>query len=70
MALAGAGLIMTNLDRYRGELYTDRKREWRWRLLARRNGKIVATSGEGYRRRVDCLRMFVKLFPFVALKES
>lgn len=28
---------------------------WRWRLRAS-NGKIVATSGEGYRRRADCVR--------------
>lgn len=28
---------------------------WRWRLRAS-NGKIVATSGESYRRRADCIR--------------
>lgn len=31
-------------------LYRDRKKEWRWRLKAR-NGRVIATSGEGYKRR-------------------
>lgn len=37
-------------DRF--ELFKDAAGEWRWRLRAG-NGKIVATSGEGYRRRDD-----------------
>ena len=28
-------------------IYKDRKKEYRWRLVAR-NGKIIADSGEGY----------------------
>ncbi|WP_224329015.1 MULTISPECIES: DUF1508 domain-containing protein [Stenotrophomonas] len=28
--------------------------DWRWRLRAD-NGRIIATSGEGYRNRDDCL---------------
>lgn len=28
-------------------------RDWRWRLRAR-NGRIIATSGEGYRNKADC----------------
>jgi uncharacterized protein YegP (UPF0339 family) len=28
--------------------------EWRWRLVAG-NGRIIATSGEGYQHRQDCL---------------
>jgi uncharacterized protein YegP (UPF0339 family) len=32
------------------ELYRDRKKEWRWRLVSS-NGNIVADSSEGYRRR-------------------
>ena len=32
------------------ELYRDGRREWRWRLRAS-NGRILADSGEGYRRR-------------------
>ena len=36
----------------KASIYQDKKREWRWRIKAR-NGRIVADSGEGYRRRVD-----------------
>ena len=36
------------------EVYKSRD-QWRWRLRAR-NGKIVATSGEAYRRRADTLK--------------
>ena len=37
------------------EIYRDAKREWRWRLRAS-NGRIVADSGEGYRRKSSMLR--------------
>lgn len=37
------------------EIYRDAKREWRWRLRAS-NGRIVADSGEGYRRKASMLR--------------
>jgi len=37
------------------ELYRDKRREWRWRLRAS-NGRILADSGEGYRRRASMLR--------------
>jgi len=37
------------------QLYRSRfKREWRWRFKAA-NHRIVATSGEGYKNRQDCL---------------
>lgn len=39
------------------QYYQDRKKEWRWRLEAR-NGRIVADCGEGYKRRIDCMRGF------------
>lgn len=35
------------------ELYRDASGEWRWRLRAK-NGKILADSGEGYKRRPAC----------------
>jgi uncharacterized protein YegP (UPF0339 family) len=35
------------------ELYKDNKKEFRWRLKAS-NGKIIATSGEGYVAKADC----------------
>jgi len=36
------------------QLYRDRARQWRWRVVAR-NGRLVADCGEGYRRRADAL---------------
>jgi uncharacterized protein YegP (UPF0339 family) len=36
------------------------KREWRWRLRAA-NGRIIATSGEGYRNKQDCLDIVEKI---------
>lgn len=43
-------------------LYRDRSvgRTWRWRLVSR-NGRVVADSGEGYRRRYDATRMIGRL---------
>jgi len=34
------------------QIYRDVRREWRWRLRAS-NGRILADSGEGYRRRAS-----------------
>ena len=34
------------------QIYRDVRREWRWRLQAS-NGRILADSGEGYRRRAS-----------------
>lgn len=36
-------------------VFPDAKGEWRWHLRAR-NGRIVACSGEGYKRQRDCVR--------------
>lgn len=36
------------------EVYTDKSGQYRWRLKAA-NGQIIATSGEGYVRKADCL---------------
>lgn len=44
----------------RCKLFKDKRGEWRWTLCAR-NGRKVATSGEGYKRRADCLKMYQKL---------
>lgn len=38
------------------DYYQDRKKEWRWRLIAS-NGRIVAESGEGYKHKGSCTRM-------------
>lgn len=42
-------------------LYRDVPGKWRWRLW-NRNGKIMADSGQGYVRRIDCLRAAHHLF--------
>lgn len=46
---------------YRLTIYRDRQKEYRWRLTAA-NGRKVANSGEGYRRKIDCVRIATKLF--------
>jgi uncharacterized protein len=40
---------------YTIELYQDAVGQWRWRMQAA-NGRIVADSGEGYRRRDAALK--------------
>jgi uncharacterized protein YegP (UPF0339 family) len=35
-------------------VFKDAKQEWRWRYYAP-NNKIIASSGEGYKNRGDCL---------------
>ena len=37
--------------------YKDRKREWRWKFIAR-NGKQICKSSEGYKRFIDCETSF------------
>ncbi len=36
--------------------YKDKRGEWRWR--ATRKGRIIATSGEGYKRRATMMKTF------------
>jgi uncharacterized protein YegP (UPF0339 family) len=36
------------------QVYRDKKGEWRWRLV--RKGRILADSGEGYKRQGTMLR--------------
>lgn len=36
------------------ELYRDADGDWRWRLKAG-NGRVVASSGEGYQKKFDAL---------------
>ncbi len=38
-----------------------RSQRWRWRLIETRSGRIVATSGEGYRDRAECVRMAMRV---------
>ena len=39
----------------RAEVYEDKAGQYRWRIRAA-NGRVVADSGEGYRRREDAER--------------
>ncbi len=41
-------------------LFRDSKGEWRWKLLSR-NGREIACSGEGYKRKTQCTRMISKI---------
>ena len=43
------------------QFYRDRNRNHRWRVRAG-NGRIIATSGEGYERIRDCKRGLDRLF--------
>ena len=36
------------------QVFKDKKGEWRWRLRAN-NNEIIATAGEGYVNRSDCI---------------
>ena len=42
------------------EIYRDKKGEWRWRLVAR-NRRIVADSGESYKRKGKAVNMIRKM---------
>jgi uncharacterized protein YegP (UPF0339 family) len=42
------------------EMYVDKKGEWRWRFVAR-NGRIIADSGEGYKRYSGARKNFLSL---------
>lgn len=37
------------------EYYKDKKKEWRWRVVAR-NGNILADSGEGYKNKSGAVK--------------
>lgn len=40
-------------SRLKFEIYQDAGSEYRWRLKAA-NGRVIATSGEGYQAKADC----------------
>lgn len=42
------------------EYYRDKKFEWRWRLR-HRNGRIMADSGEGYKRKYGAVRAWARI---------
>jgi uncharacterized protein YegP (UPF0339 family) len=62
LVLAAAERIVSELSRIAFEeklgmtyqIFRDAHGEWRWRLKAA-NGRIIANSSQGYRRKQDCL---------------
>lgn len=44
--------------------YKDRKGEWRWTLVAG-NGKKLANSGEGYKRRAYAKKIARRIFQWI-----
>jgi uncharacterized protein len=42
-------------DRLKFEIYQDGTQEFRWRLKAG-NGEVLATPGQGYKAKADCLK--------------
>jgi len=42
-------------DRLKFEVYQDASKEFRWRLKAG-NGEVLATPGQGYKAKTDCLK--------------
>ena len=49
-----------NMRDYKFQLYIDKNKEFRFRILAP-NGRIVADSGEGYETKAKCLKNIKKL---------
>lgn len=45
---------------YKLTFYQDMRSEWRWRIR-HRNRRIIAESGEGYKRRGACVRAISNL---------
>lgn len=50
------------------EIYQDSSHEWRWRLRAS-NGRIVATSGEGFKRHSSCHRSMLGVWDTFAAED-
>lgn len=48
-------------------VYRDKTGDWRWRRVAA-NGRVVATSGEGYRNRTHAEKMARKINLFTKVK--
>jgi uncharacterized protein len=42
-------------DRLKFEIYQDAAKDFRWRLKAG-NGEVLATSGQGYKAKADCVK--------------
>lgn len=47
------------------QVYKDKAGEWRWRLRAK-NGRIVADSGEGYKRKTTMLKTLTNIIDIIS----
>ena len=50
---SSAAMLITQGAGLKFEVYKDSRGGFRWRLKAG-NGKVIATSGEGYKAKADC----------------
>lgn len=51
---------MTKKKNFTIKVFKDAQGEWRWSLIST-NGRIVADSAEGYKRRASCVQMAKKI---------
>jgi uncharacterized protein YegP (UPF0339 family) len=53
------------------EVYEDANNEWRWRLTTFVFGKtkIIASSGEGYQNKADCIKTIYSICSSILNKE-
>jgi len=54
------GDLRMRVRNFFAEVYRDRRKEWRWRLLAA-NGRKVTDSAEGYKNRGHAFRMVLRV---------
>ena len=47
--------------RYKIQVYRDKRKEFRWRLVDNRNHKIIDSSSEGYKRRGGLINNLIKV---------
>jgi uncharacterized protein YegP (UPF0339 family) len=53
-----------NTLHHKWTIYRDARGKYRWRVIYKRNGKIVGASTQGYAKRKDCIDN-ASLFGFV-----
>lgn len=51
------------MKHYKVEIYKDKKKEWRFRVM-HKNGREICKSSEGYKRRATMTRIIAHLFDY------
>jgi uncharacterized protein YegP (UPF0339 family) len=54
------------MNKYKFEIYRDKKKEFRWRLKAR-NGRIIGDSAESYKKRASAEKIISKFLQAVCM---